>query len=198
MTDPRSRHAVRMSERFADGLADPDELQAAAGEAGQGRGHLCTPQAAAWAAAESGKEVQAAVRASLAAASAAALTIALRAERVNGRTRGIPARLLAVSDAVYQKAWREHRAGQCGLLRDIFGNPFRPPAPLPPCTSRDGERVQIIARTIAEERCFADLPALADALAETGWDRPDLQAHFRAPGCHTRGCWALDVVLGKR
>lgn len=36
---------------------------------------------------------------------------------------------------------------------------------------------------------------MADILEEAGVTDPGLLAHFREPGSHARGCWALDVVL---
>ena len=41
------------------------------------------------------------------------------------------------------------------------------------------------------------LAILADALEEAGCDSEDLLAHLRSPGPHVRGCWAVDLVLGK-
>jgi hypothetical protein len=41
------------------------------------------------------------------------------------------------------------------------------------------------------------LAVLADALEEAGCADPDLLGHLRGPGPHVRGCWALDLVLGK-
>jgi hypothetical protein len=38
---------------------------------------------------------------------------------------------------------------------------------------------------------------LADALEGAGCDNPDLLGHLRGPGPHVRGCWALDLLLGK-
>ena len=50
---------------------------------------------------------------------------------------------------------------------------------------------------IYQERAFERLPILADALEEAGCDDPDILSHLRGPGPHVRGCWALDLVLGK-
>jgi hypothetical protein len=44
---------------------------------------------------------------------------------------------------------------------------------------------------------FDRLPILADALEEAGCDEPALLAHCRSDGPHVRGCWAVDLVLGK-
>jgi hypothetical protein len=49
-----------------------------------------------------------------------------------------------------------------------------------------------------ESRNFAAMPVLADALEEAGCDSPDVLAHCRdAAGVHVRGCWVVDLVLGK-
>ncbi len=84
---------------------------------------------------------------------------------------------------------------QTKLLRDIFGNPFRPvvadPAWLTPT-------VVSIADALYRDRAFDRLPILADALAEAGCTDADLLLHCRQPGEHVRGCWAVDLVLGRR
>jgi hypothetical protein len=42
------------------------------------------------------------------------------------------------------------------------------------------------------------LAILADALEEAGCTDPSILGHLRSPGPHVRGCWALDLVLGKK
>jgi hypothetical protein len=95
-------------------------------------------------------------------------------------------------------ARQEVRAGerhfQVRLLRDIFGNPFRPVVADPAWRT---ETVVGIARGIYDDRAFERLPILADALEEAGCDSAELLAHCREPGTHVRGCWAVDLVLGK-
>ena len=39
---------------------------------------------------------------------------------------------------------------------------------------------------------------LADALEDAGCDSQELLAHCRGGGPHVRGCWAVDLVLGKK
>lgn len=90
----------------------------------------------------------------------------------------------------------EHEAAdQCGVIRDIFGNPFRP------VTFDPGWRTEpavALARRMYDAREFAAMPVLADALEDAGCDHPDILAHCRDPqGVHVRGCWAVDLVLGK-
>jgi hypothetical protein len=81
------------------------------------------------------------------------------------------------------------------LLRDIFGNPFRPVAFDPAWRS---ESAVALARTAYDTRNFSLLPILADALEEAGCDHPDVLAHCRQPDAtHVRGCWVVDGVLGK-
>jgi hypothetical protein len=86
------------------------------------------------------------------------------------------------------------RAGQRAMLRDIFGNPFRPAACDPAWRT---PTVRRLAETIYEERAFDRLPILADALEEAGCTNSDILSHLRGPGPHTRGCWVVDAILGK-
>ena len=83
---------------------------------------------------------------------------------------------------------------QCSLIRDIFGNPFRPEtiysAWLTP-------RVVIEAQAIYDERAFERMPVLGDALEDAGCTNVDIVQHCRRPAEHVRGCWAVDLVLGK-
>jgi hypothetical protein len=87
-----------------------------------------------------------------------------------------------------------HRALVCDLIRDIFGNPFRPVAFDP---SWRTSTAVALARQMYESRDFSAMPILADALEEAGCDSPDVLAHCRGDGPHVRGCWVVDLVLGK-
>ena len=60
----------------------------------------------------------------------------------------------------------------------------------------------IEGKTIVIEYRYAEnrndrLPELADALHEAGCVNEELLAHLRGPGPHVRGCWVIDLVLGK-
>ena len=79
------------------------------------------------------------------------------------------------------------------LIRDIFGNPFRPVAFDPRWRT---ETAVALATGVYADRAFDRLPVLADALEEAGCDHPDVLAHCRGPGPHVRGCWVVDLVLG--
>jgi hypothetical protein len=63
-------------------------------------------------------------------------------------------------------------------------------------TWNDGT-VRRLAEAIYEERAFGRLPILADALLDAGCDNEELIAHCRSEGPHVRGCWAVDLILGK-
>jgi hypothetical protein len=82
-----------------------------------------------------------------------------------------------------------------GILRDIVGNPFHPVAADPRWRSTD---VLGLARAIYEDRAFDRLPLLADALMDAGCHEEGILNHCRGDGPHVRGCWVVDLVLGKQ
>jgi hypothetical protein len=81
-----------------------------------------------------------------------------------------------------------------GTVRDIFGNPFRPVTFLPEWRT---PTAVALAQTMYESRDFSAMPILADALQDAGCDSADMLDHCRGPGPHARGCWVVDLVLGK-
>jgi hypothetical protein len=84
------------------------------------------------------------------------------------------------------------------LLRDLFRNPFRPlPAFEPAWLTRNGGTVSTLAAAIYDSGDFAHTPLLADALEDAGCTDVELSGHLRRPGSHVRGCWGLDLVLGR-
>jgi len=80
------------------------------------------------------------------------------------------------------------------LLRDIFGNPFRPVAFDPAWRTATATS---LAEAIYADRAFDRLPILADALEDAGCTSADVLEHCRQPGEHVRGCWVVDLVLAK-
>jgi hypothetical protein len=83
----------------------------------------------------------------------------------------------------------------CHLIRDVFGNPFRSGAlDLASLTPT----VSAMARVIYDERQFDSMPILADALQDAGCTAPGILKHCRQPGDHVRGCWVVDLILGKQ
>jgi hypothetical protein len=54
-----------------------------------------------------------------------------------------------------------------------------------------------MAQKMYESRDFGDLAVLADALEEAGCQDQDVLSHFRSGGEHARGCWVVDLLLGR-
>ncbi|OAI38710.1 hypothetical protein AYO40_01770 [Planctomycetaceae bacterium SCGC AG-212-D15] len=55
-----------------------------------------------------------------------------------------------------------------------------------------------ISQSIVGERSFDRLPVVADALEDAGCTHMELLGHLREQGSvHVRGCWAVDLLLGK-
>ena len=86
-------------------------------------------------------------------------------------------------------------AAQAAILGDVFGNPFRPVSFSPAWRT---DTAVAVARQMYESRDFSAMPILADALQDAGCDSADVLDHCRDPnGVHVRGCWVVDLVLGK-
>jgi hypothetical protein len=162
MTDPRSRRAVEVAERYADGRTTNKEVADAA------RG----------------------------AEEAAFGTVDWR-----GTPEGIMAKACAwqalknTGETPFVTSWG--LPGDCEILRDLFGNPFRPVALAPTWLAWNGGALVKLAQAIYDERRFGDLPVLADALEEAGCMDADILGHCRSGGEHVRGCWVVDLVLGE-
>ncbi|MBY0522829.1 MAG: hypothetical protein K2R98_05505 [Gemmataceae bacterium] len=76
----------------------------------------------------------------------------------------------------------------------MFGKPFCPISINPTWIT---PTVKQLAEAIYEDRGFDRLSILADALEEAGCTDQEILTHCREPGPHTRGCFVVDVVLGK-
>jgi hypothetical protein len=81
-----------------------------------------------------------------------------------------------------------------GIIKDIFGNPFRQ---LTLNNSWLTPTVVALSASIYEERAFDRMPILADALQDAGCDNEEILNHCRQPGEHVRGCFLVDWILGK-
>jgi hypothetical protein len=183
LTDPRSRRAVEVAERYADGEATTlERSQAFRFAPDEGWGGMavdaCQPDAF-----------------------AAAMDVI--------QCQSIPP------------------AAQAALLRDLVPNPFRPVQYDPRTFDmhpKSTSVIQALARAAYADRDWGLLPVLADALEEAGCTEGQVLQHLRGyglcPGCaagkgphdgdyecdggwmdlpgpHARGCWVLDLLLGK-
>ena len=90
---------------------------------------------------------------------------------------------------------RPEYARQANILREVMGNPFRPITLSPDWRT---DTALALARQKYELRDFTAMPILADALQDAGCDSADILDHCRdANQMHVRGCWVVDLVLGK-
>ena len=171
------RNIVEAAERYADGLIGWDELRAAE-QSAYDRSGLQGEDSALWAATHT-------------AGDCIETTPYHHDEDVSYTHAALAAG--HASDA-FEETRHAERLAQCHLIRDIFGNPFRivtlDPAWVTP-------EVVILARTIYDERGFDRMPEFADALEESGCSDDCIMNHCRGPGPHVRGCWVIDLVLGK-
>ena len=170
--DRRSQAAIEIAEQFADGKADSAQLADAHAEALAASSEL-------------GDDSYDAPAYAAALAAGSPLDATDAAELAAEGVTSTPAELL------------QEKAAQARLLRDILGNPFRPPAgPGPAVLAWHGGAIVELARALQDRRCCKDLQALAAALEQAGCADPDVLSHCRARGEHVRGCWVVDLLLG--
>ncbi len=196
-----ARTAVEVAELYADGEATEDQLSAAR-RATEGPAKLISDY---WLVSSACGDADAPC------AAQAARAVAAPAAFAAGPTAEAAAKALAFALAKAAPPRRRHglceemRKGearaQCGLLREIFGNPFRPVAF--EVAWRTPQVVQL-AGSAYEVRQLpgggldnAHLAILGDALEEAGCTEQSVLEHLRGPGPHVRGCWAVDTVLGR-
>jgi hypothetical protein len=194
--DERSHKAVELSENFADGNATEEDLRIANGD-GLDAVDALKPFAAelnspAFATGPAKGPVWYWVARAASAASFADAGEAAEATQTAVEHAAIE--WAAHDNDIVQIAALTGAARRATLLRDIFGNPFRPIAIegflLLPSAVR-------MAQAIYDERAFERMPVLADMLEESGVTQMAVLEHLRSEGVHGRGCFALDAVLGK-
>jgi hypothetical protein len=93
--------------------------------------------------------------------------------------------------------FKTEEKAQCRLLHDLFGDPFYPALIHPKKAWANKRNALNLAHTIYDDRAFDRMPILADALEEAGCTNADILNHCRQPGEHVRGCWVVDLILGK-
>jgi hypothetical protein len=179
----RSRNVIDVSDLYADDLASEEQLTTTLSEAdaaGQDVGILHAI----------GRVGQTAARAVI------FLTPQLFVNDVIIgviQTKVLTADATPASEAM-READRAELEAHASLLRDIFGNPFRPVTLNPDWLT---STAVALAKQMYESRDFSAMPILADALQDTGCDNDDILNHCRERGQHVRGCWVVDLVLGK-
>jgi hypothetical protein len=198
LTDERSRKALVTCELYADGLTTKSTLVVARREAGEAMMALITAdlspleRSRALAAAQAARHVARPTgnRSALADDMRKAVHAASKADTIGRLSRRIPSECILP---------------QCDLLRDIFGPfPFRPVTLAPAVLTWNDATVVRLAQAAYEERHMPEgtldngrLAILADALEEAGRSDADILGHLRGSGPHVRGCWVVDLCLGK-
>ena len=167
VTDPRARAAVEAAELYCEGGITRKAL---------GKAHQAAMEA---------------FRDRLRPSEARLRTATAKASRPRNPVGAMIETLMAISSGE-DNPWCDRLAW---MFRDVFGpRLFRPVAADPAWLS---PAAVSIAAGIYEHRAFDRLPVLADALEEAGCADADVLLHCRTPGEHVRGCWVVDLVLGK-
>jgi hypothetical protein len=192
MTDDRARQAVLLAERCADGEVTREEMKAAHRAHARAFSNVLSVSyqySPAFCAADCAHAATISLLTPSGAGGAhfGAYYARCAAEFANRKGQAMP----------YDGPSTAAAKRQAALLRDVFGNPFRPVN-----TDRAWLRwgrgtVPKVAQAIYDERAFERLPILADALEDSGCTEQALLSHLRSAGPHVRGCWAVDAVLGR-
>jgi hypothetical protein len=193
LTDQRSRKAVEVAESLAVDQATGEEVESA-GIAAQhvleGKGLGTSAEGAAWAASHSlGFDNSETVR-----------SRGIQFWHTEYGVLVIDAAVQAAAPTAPEFASVKQRAEYSAIYRLLmdFGDTRRRQIPIAPSwLSWNHGTVLRLAEAIYGARDFASLPVLADALEEAGCNDPDILGHCRQSGEHFRGCWVVDLVLGK-
>ena len=171
-TDDRSRTAIDMAEHLADGeitRREMDRIVEMAREAINGHTNLDRP--------------------------AETVARSLGMKKIRPAYVAWLCRYAVAPHTNYHDQHRDEAGEQLDLVRDIFGSPFRPLAFDPAWRT---STAVALAKGMYESRDFGAMPILADALQDAGCDNEDVLNHCRSANqVHVRGCWVVDLVLGK-
>jgi hypothetical protein len=168
--DQRTRNLIDVTERFADRTASRAEMRVAAKAA-----LAAELEAARHAESQEGL-------AAWHAASAAAILSG------TGEWDAMDA-----ANVSFKLAMVLDRARQAEVIRELFGNPFRP---VERAAAWRTEQAVALAHAAYATRDFSAMPLLAEALQHAGCSETSLLAHCREPSPHYRGCWVVDLLLG--
>jgi hypothetical protein len=212
--EPHARRAVEVAEQFADGMATEKEREAAhavSEEAFQATSALSTNWGASGAAAgsiaidrpvtedDTGPFGWTSPKGAIVLQTLRNLLVALGSSRTPRYTSRRELRANVSTRRLKQSCKQLLRDfAECAtLLREICGYPFRPVTVNPAWLSWHDGLLVSMAQQMYDARDFADMPILGDALEEAGCDNADILNHCRQPGEHVRGCWVVDLILGK-
>ncbi|HZT80449.1 MAG TPA: hypothetical protein VFA26_09510 [Gemmataceae bacterium] len=186
LTDERSRYAVETAARYADGAASYTRLTEACRAAEAARYELRRAARSLGARAVPPAASLSPEAAAYAAAAAHAVALGTIADAVESLLAAVP-----------EEDRPAERAADLALLRDVIGNPFRPARLDRAWVTWNDGTAKKLAQQVYDSRDFSLLPILCDALEEAGCGDEQIIKHCRLPGEHTRGCWVVDLLLGR-
>jgi hypothetical protein len=125
----------------------------------------------------------------------AADAVAYHALHTSGYERGETA---AAETPVWLASNAAERKAQRDLFHCIFADPLGPVAVESAWLVHNDGIAPRLSQATYDERAFERLPILADALEEAGCADEQVLSHLRGPGPHVRGCWVVDLLLGKK
>ncbi|HYT91972.1 MAG TPA: hypothetical protein VEL76_24875 [Gemmataceae bacterium] len=221
LTNEGSRQAVAVCERYADGLAAEGEVEASKGAAaavqrraqealtarGQALRDLLRRTGSVDWSEPAYRQYRLALVEELAAGAACSLFVEKPPHVQQSRRdywtveRGVARAAHAwritswQSPAARLEATWWMRTARAEILRDMFGNPFRPGTHTAAWRT---STVVALAQAACDARDWAALPVLADALEDAGCTDTAILDHLRSPRPHARGCWVVDLVLGRK
>jgi hypothetical protein len=194
MPDDRSREAVQLAERYADGLATD----------GQRREVRHRTADSPWPKRQAAGSAQIAVhylnektagKYPYFVTGVAAVAHAASEKYKSNRKKSFP---------VYRAAFVAAQRAEARLVRCVVGNPFRSVS-LDPVWLARGDSIRALAEVLYGKRRLPEgtfdvkrVAELADALQDAGCSDETILSHLRGPGPHVRGCWPVDLILGRR
>jgi hypothetical protein len=183
---PLYEAAIDIAERYADGRASPEELQAAR-EVFQR--HPDTAGSTMYF-----------LEYGLSACHTALEALKPEYADLNGIEDSLYGGLYAATHTPRFDRASSHDQFPIAFLKENFGNPFRS---VPIDAASFSPTIVSIAQAAYDERIMPSgeidpvrLAVLADALEEIGADQSTVE-HLRGLGPHVRGCWVVDLVLGR-
>jgi hypothetical protein len=208
LSDVRNRRAVEVAERYADGMATKDELKDALDSASVAfdeilGGHFPDrkPSRPYWGGAVSAAQHTANCMYDC-------YEIFPRSGADNPKRFGNMWNLIWNSTAAYpigkdasqmdgHAAMDLEQSAQVLLLHDLFGNPFQPVYIDRSWLLWNGGTIPMLTESIYIDRAVDRMAELGDALERAGCTSKEILEHCRGPGPHVRGCWVVDLLLGK-
>lgn len=187
ISDDRSKRAVEVAERYSDGLASDEERLFAENNAVEAHidvreSRFAATPVVAWS--RSGELIT------------QAALMAISVGTFYGEDAADYGRLALAASGVPWRRDEEEETAQCQLLREIVG-PLSLPVVDPLWLSANDHAAVQLAKWIYESNAFHDLPILADALEDAGCMDDVILDHCRNGEDHVRGCWVVDLVMGR-